>query len=224
METHNKETSKSMKSLDDIFIECQTDKSSQTHCYAQTYEKYFESWRDKEFTLLELGIGSGGSIKAWRQYFPKAKIYGIDNNPDCAGDGIFIGSQTDVIFLQKVFDEIGTPDLIIDDCSHYGPFTIETFKLLFKKINPGGYYVVEDTAAFYDKTYGEAPDFGKGMSDVFKFFTSLACDVDVHGRGMTGNTEYALAVENPNFAPVPEYSRHLDSIYIHPSLWLFKRK
>lgn len=210
--------------LNEIGLKHQTDKSSMTHCYLDNYEKYFESWMDREFVLLELGVAGGASIRTWREYFPKAKVYGIDNNSGCAGEGIYIGSQTDSNFLFGVIGQIGKPDIIIDDASHYGPFTIETFKLLFKKVASGGYYVVEDTATFYDKTYGEAPDFGKGMSEVFKFFTSLACDVDVHGRGMTGNTEYALAVENPNFAPVPEYSRHLDSIHIHPSLWLFKRK
>lgn len=210
--------------LDEIGLKHKTDKSSMTHCYLDNYEKYFSSWRDKEFVLLELGVAGGSSIAMWREYFPKAKVYGIDINPDCAGEGIFIGSQTDGFFLQKVLDEIGTPGLIIDDASHYGPFTIESFRVLFKKVSSSGYYVVEDTACFYDKTYGEAPDFGKGMSAVFNFFTSLACDVDVHGRGMTGNTEYALQVENPNFAPIPEYSRYLGSIHIHPSLWLFKRK
>lgn len=210
--------------LDEIGLKHKTDKSSMTHCYLDNYEKYFSSWREREFVLLELGVAGGASIRTWREYFPKAKVYGIDNNPDCAGEGIFIGSQTDGIFLQKVLDEIGQPDLVIDDASHYGPFTIETFKLLFKSVAYNGYYVVEDTACFYDKTYGEAPDFGKGMSAVFNFFTGLAKDVDVYGRGMTGNTEYALTVENPNWAPVPEYSKYLDSIFIHPSLWLFKRK
>lgn len=213
-----------MGTLNDIGLKCKTDKSTITHCYLDTYEKYFSEWRDKEFTLLELGVAGSASIKMWMEYFPNAKIYGIDNNPDCAGEGIFIGSQTDHDFLDKVLAVIGTVDILIDDASHYGPNTIKSFEYLFPKISQGGWYIVEDTACFYDATYGCAPPFGQGMSEVFKFFTSLACDVDVHGRGMTGNTEYALSVDNPNFAPIPEYSRILDSMHIHPSLWFFKRK
>lgn len=211
-----------MKTLQQIGEEYKTDKAI-THFYCDNYEKYFEPLRDKEITLLELGVAGGASIKMWRSYFTKAKIYGVDINGDCAGEGIFIGSQVDPDFLSNVIDKIGSPNIVIDDCSHYAPFTIETFKRLFKFVARGGYYIVEDTACFYDKTYGEAPDYGNGMSEVFKFFTGLACDVDVHGRGMTGNTEYAinLGIEIP---PVPEYSRYLDSIHIHPSLWLFKRK
>lgn len=211
--------------LDDLGTKHKTDKASYTHGYLDTYEKYFESWRKKEFTLLELGVAAGNSLKVWREYFPKAKIYGIDNNPDCAGygDGIFIGSQIDKEFLDKVLAEIGTPDVLIDDCSHYAPYTIDTFEYLFPKISKDGWYVVEDTACFYDSTYGLAPPYGQGMSEVFKFFSSLAIDVDVYGRCMTGNAQYAIdsPIEIP---PVPKYSRILDSMHIHCSLWLFKRK
>ncbi len=210
--------------LDEIFIESQTDKGSTTHCYAPHYEKYFEEMRDKEFVLLEIGVSAGGSMKAWKKYFPKAKVYGIDNNPDCAGENVFIGDQTDFNFLDSVLEKIGIPEIVIEDGSHFGPFTILTFEHLFPKIAKGAWYVLEDTHCFYDATYGQAPPFGQGMSRVFNFFTALACDVDVHGRGYTGNTKYAMELDNPNFAPVPKYSPILDSMHIHPSLWLFKRK
>jgi len=210
-------------SLHEIGIKSGTDKAG-THFYMDNYEKYLSPLQYNNITLLEIGVGNGSSIKMWREYFANGRVVGIDNNPGCAGEDIFIGSQVDKLFLNHVLKNTGCPYIIIDDGSHYGPYTIETFKYLFPKMAQGGYYVVEDTACFYDKTYGEAPPFGQGMSEVFKFFTSLACDVDVHGRGYTGNTKYALELENPNFAPVPEYSPILDSIHIHPSLWFFKRK
>lgn len=209
--------------LQEIGEKHKTDKAI-THYYMNNYETHFYAHRDRRFIMLEIGVGSGASLRTWREYFKNAKIYGIDNNPDCAGDGVFIGDQNDTSFLDYVISQIGTPEIIIDDGSHYAPYTINTFKHLFPLVSGNGWYVVEDTHCFYDKTYGLAPPFEEGMSEVFKFFTSLACDVDVHGRGMTGNTMYAVQVENENFAPVPKYSRILDSIHIHPSLWFFKRK
>lgn len=207
--------------LAEIGFKHQTDKAI-THLYMNNYERYFGDIRGDELTILELGVAGGASIATWREYFPNAKVYGIDNNPACAGEGIYIGSQIDVEFLARVISEIGLPDIIIDDASHYGPFTIKTFGVLFPFVRPNGWYVVEDTHCFYDKTYGEAPD--DGNSAVFNFFTSLARDVDVAGRGMTGNTDYAISVQNENFPPVPRYSRILDCMHIHPSLWFFKRK
>src|SRR3990167_4540074 len=166
--------------LNDIGVKHDTDKSTITHCYLDNYEKHLSSWRDKEFTLLEIGVAAGNSIRMWREYFPKAKVYGIDNNPDCAGEGIFIGSQTDHNFLNQTMDKIGGMSLIIDDGSHVGHDMISTFKLLFTKLLSGGYYVVEDTHCIYSPHYEQG-------SGAFNYFTGLAKDVDVAGRAMTGN-------------------------------------
>lgn len=208
--------------LHEIGLKHKTDKAT-THLYMDNYEKHFYSWRDKEFTLLEIGVADKASINTWKEYFINANIWGIDNNPDCYGEGILIGSQIDTAFLDNVITFIGMPDIIIDDASHYGPNTIKTFEYLFPKLAAGGLYIVEDAHCFYDTTYGEAPPFGQGMSEVFKFFSSLACDVDIQGRGMTGNRDYALQVENPNFAPIPKYSPILKAMHVYPSLWIFEK-
>lgn len=212
-----------MESLNDIGVRCGTDKSSITHHYLHNYEKHLSEWRDREFTLLELGVAGGGSIKMWREYFTNAKIYGIDINPDCAGEGIFIGSQTDTEFLDKVLSVIGTPDVIVDDCAHIGDLTMESFKYLFPKIAEGGQYYVEDSSTFFSKTYsGEFES--NGRSKVFNFFSGLAYDVEIAGRACTGNVKLALETTNPTFDPVPKYSPILESIHIYTGLWLFKRR
>lgn len=205
-----------MSVLNEIGLQCKTDKSTITHCYLDNYSKYFESWRHKEFTLLEIGVADGKSIMMWRQYFPLAKVYGIDINPDCAGEGIFIGNQTDLDFMASVMNKIGAPDIIIDDGSHIGSDMIHSFKTLFRWVNSGGFYIVEDTHCFYNAHYA-------GASNVFGFFTGLCEHVDVAGRAMTGNAEYAInhGMTDP---PVPEFSRYLNAIHIHPSLWIFERR
>lgn len=211
-----------MNTFQEVGLRHGTDKAV-THLYMDNYEKHLGSWRDKEFTLLELGVSTGSSMRMWRELFPEAKVYGVDNNPDCAGDGVFIGSQKDFDFMNNVLNAIGVPDVIIDDCSHVGDLTIETFKMLFPLMANRGLYFVEDTATFYNNHYsGEFEQ--NGRSKVFNFFTGLAYDVDIAGRGMTGNVGYALQVSNPTFDPVPKYSHFIDSIHIHPSLWLFKRR
>lgn len=216
-----------MKSLHQIGLECGTDKSF-THKYCDVYERYLAPWRDKEFTLLEIGVGAGGSLKMWHEFSPKAKIVGIDTNPDCAGYcqppiEVFIGSQTDTQFLTILLEIIGTPDVIIDDGSHYCPDTIATFKWLFPKIASGGLYIVEDCHCFYDSTYGLAPPYGQGMSEVYKFFSGLDVHVDVHGRGMCGDQDFAI--NHPSeIPPVPEYSKMLRAIHIHTSLRIFEKK
>ena len=71
--------------LDQIALTTKTDKHSNQHDYLRAYEWVLQPYRDQEFTLLELGVGQvvreAGSLKTWKQYFPKAEIVGIDINP-----------------------------------------------------------------------------------------------------------------------------------------------
>lgn len=208
--------------LNEIGLKTGTDKSTVTHCYLDNYERYLESWRGREFTLLEIGVGNGSSIKMWGEYFPNAKIYGIDINADCAGEGIFIGNATDEQFLESVLESIGGVDIVIDDGGHVGHETVRTFQLLFQKVRSGGYFFVEDTATFYSEHYSGAFEMN-GRSTVYNFFTDLAYHVDVAGRGMCGNPIFAI--EHPSTEPpVPKYSRELKAIHTHPSLWIFERR
>ncbi len=211
-----------METLNEIGLKHKTDKASTTHGYLDNYAKYLESWRNKKFVLLEIGVASGASIKMWREYFPNAKVYGIDNNPDCAGEGIFIGSQTDVEFLNKVFAEIGAPDIIIDDGSHVGQDMVDTFRMLFSIINSGGYYILEDTHCIYSEHYSGAFQ-SNGRTLAYNYFSDMPYHVDVAGRAMTGNAQYAIdsGIQDP---PVPEFSRLLSAIHIHPSVRIFERR
>lgn len=207
--------------LQEIGLKHKTDKAI-THLYCGNYQKYFASWKYKEFTLLEIGVAGGASIKMWREYFPKAKIYGIDNNPDCAGEGVFIGNATDEAFLNTVLESIGQPDVIIDDGGHVGHETIKSFQLLFPKVKSGGYYIIEDTSVWFNNHYsGEFQS--NGRTEVYNFFADLAYHVEVAGRGCCGNQDFAI--EHPTTEPpVPQYSRLLKAIHIYTGLWIFERK
>ena len=216
-----------METLNEIGLRHKTDKSTMTHHYLGVYEHYLAAWRDKEFTLLEIGVASGSSLKMWREYFPKAKIVGIDINPDCAGYceppiEVFIGSQTDAGFLDSVLAKIGVPDVIISDGSHVGDEEVLTFKHLFPKLTPNGFYFLEDTHTLYNNHYSGSFE-SNGRTKAYNFFTDLVYHTDVAGRGMCGCAEFCI--NHPSTEPpVPEFSRILDSMHIHPSLWLFKRK
>src|SRR5436305_1799894 len=78
------------------------------HHYFEVYDRHFSKYRDKEIVLLEIGTFHGGSLQMWKSYFgDKAKIYGMDINPNCKeveeeNIKVYIGSQSDRKFLQKV--------------------------------------------------------------------------------------------------------------------------
>lgn len=95
-------------------------KSIKHSTYFRSYEHFFEKYRGKEFTFIEIGVLGGGSLFMWRDYFgPKARIIGVDLNPTAKkwekdGFEIFIGSQSDELFWKKVVSEVGGIDVILN--------------------------------------------------------------------------------------------------------------
>src|SRR5262245_22703270 len=124
--------------------------------YFEIYDRHFARFRDRDLTLLEIGVSGGGSLDLWRRYFgPNARLVGLDNNPDCArfesaGTRIFIGDQGDAGFLERVAAEIGPIDILIDDGSHMHAHQITTFRALFKHLREDGIYVCEDLFSSYE--------------------------------------------------------------------------
>ncbi len=160
-----------------------TDKAG-AHAYTQHYMQHFLPFKNKKLALLEIGVGGyshpklgGGSLLMWKKYFPKGKIYGVDIYDKSALQErrikIFQGSQVDQQFLEKVTNETGPLDIIIDDGSHVNKHVIETFKLLFPKLKKGGIYVVEDIQTSYWEDFGGDSKNLQNPATSMNFFKSL---------------------------------------------------
>jgi cephalosporin hydroxylase len=128
--------------------------------YLDAYDAHFGKWRGTAIRFLEIGVFMGGSLELWRNYFgPKATIFGIDIDPNCSGrvdapNQVRIGSQDDPGFLERVIDEMGRPDIILDDGSHFARHQVASFKILFPLLADGGLYVIEDVCTAYWPTHG----------------------------------------------------------------------
>lgn len=127
--------------------------------YIEIYERYFSRFRYSEVVILEIGIYQGGSLQIWKEYFgSKAKIYGIDIQPECKKFEddqitIFIGSQSDTNFLSYLKKNIPKPDIILDDGGHMMHQQIISFENLFEYLKDDGVYLVEDLHTSYWKEY-----------------------------------------------------------------------
>lgn len=155
--------------LNDIAEKHVTDKRGLEHNYVEYYEKYFENLRDKEIKMLEIGIyrppaGQGrpvaASLKTWYEYFPKAKIYGVDLDDftDIDNDRVTTticdqSLRTDGSNhpgLGSVVDKCGGEyDIIIDDGGHTMEQQMVTMGYMFKYLKSGGIFVVEDLHTSY---------------------------------------------------------------------------
>ena len=98
----------------------------------------------------------------WKHYFPKGRIHGLDiEDKSFVDEGrikAFRGSQDDPEVLRRIVDEIGRPDIVIDDGSHQPAHILATFEVLFPLLADDGIYVVEDTQTSYWPEWGGAED------------------------------------------------------------------
>lgn len=145
--------------------------------YFEIYDENFSKYRNKEITIIEIGVFRGGSLKLWRNYFgSQAKIIGLDIDPSCKqyeseNTKVYIGDQKDKNFLRSILIENGSPDIIIDDGGHTSNQQISSFNILFPELKLGGTYLIEDTHTSYCKAFHDRADkltfteFAKLLSD-----------------------------------------------------------
>ena len=170
--------------LDKLAVINKTDKGKH-HWYTRQYKKHFQVLRKKRLKILEIGVGGyddpasgGNSLRMWKHYFPKSKIYAIDicdkSRLREKRIEIFQGSQVDADFLKLVLEMTGPLDIIIDDGSHINEHVVATFKILFPLLKPGGIYAVEDTQTSYWPDYGGDSQNLDNPATLMHFFKGLS--------------------------------------------------
>lgn len=207
-----------MSTLDELALEAKTDKASNGHNYTPVYESYLERKRYEPIIVFELGIGGyqhkdrgGESLKMWHNYFPNAKIIGIDcyEKEGLGNDRTVIvtARQDDEAELNRLVQIWGTPDLIIDDASHRSELTIRSFEILFPLLKPGGLYFCEDIHTSFWQEYGGDPDPATPGTTI-KFF-----------QGLTAQLSHdTLQPEYRN-----SYAGYLDFIHFYRNLIIVKK-
>ena len=128
--------------------------------YFDIYEKIFNKYIDKKIKVVEIGIGDGGSLFMWKNFFgKKAKIIGVELNPEAKklekfGFKIYNGDQSSQIFWKNFYKKIGKVDILVDDGGHTNLQQVTTLMESINYINHGGMIVIEDTHTSYMKNKG----------------------------------------------------------------------
>ena len=173
-----------------------TDKAGQRELL-YVYEEYFERLRATELVLVEIGVLGGASLRMWREYFPRAQIFGIDVDPEAEAHAddritVLIGSQSDTGFLNTVLERTGRPDIVLDDGSHHARDQITTLLHLWRYVKPGGFYLVEDLHTSYMRAYNMG---WREPGTTMEFLKDVADDVNGawHDRPVIFRDVYSLA-------------------------------
>ena len=159
--------SKNNKQLTDLMNLFGSDKGGRNnhHNFASYYSEIFYHKRNDIKNFLEIGLGTNdtsvlsnmgsngiplASLRAWRDYFKNANIYGadIDKNILKNEDRIetFYVDQTDPITIKEMFKNIGKKkfDIILEDGLHEYNANICFFENAIEYLEPNGTYIIED--------------------------------------------------------------------------------
>lgn len=198
--------------LDELMNKYGSDKAR--NGYVPMYHSFLKHLRDRPIDLLEIGIGTmipgapssmvgyslpgyapGGSLRAWRDYFPNGHIVGADIQPDTQ----FVEERIQTVLadssnkdaLDRVLGD-RTFDVIIDDGLHYDETQIKTMENLWHRVRPGGYYIIEDITEWsrIPNQFRHRIDAIVG-NDAFYFLTEKK-NVLIASRKPASSEQYAL--------------------------------
>lgn len=182
--------------LDEIGRRHKTDKGSDGHDYLRKYEFFLRPLRRHSFTLLELGVYKGASLRTWVDYFPEARVVGVDIEPQALKQAggraeVLIGDLSDSGFVRSLASLEAR--VIIDDASHWWPDQLRALFILFPALPSGGLYIVEDIHSSFEPLQDM---FRAGLQQPpFRVLTQIA-------EYITGNDKPAPIVRQRNLEPL----------------------
>ena len=206
--------------LDQLGLYFGSDKASTWHDYLPTYEQYLLPYRKQSVRLLEIGVQGGASLKMWHEYLPSAAVIGLDIKEDCwhPGPGNFPrvviqhGDQSDQSCLAQVQRQ-GPFHIVIDDGSHVSRDQIMSFSFLFRKLLPGGIYVIEDINS----------SFWRGFANVGNTLVEFLCGRVVQWQKHVSRT-WKAGGERVEREPIPDYCKDIDSVHWYDRIVFIRKK
>jgi len=171
-----------------------TDKTT-LHSYGEVYESIFQKLRPiLSPTLMEIGVLSGASIVNLAHEFPRSTIYAVDIDLSNVLYRDDVPSWSTVHWVQMDATVHTHPsllaeesfDLIIDDGSHCADDILKAFDVWAKRLNNGGFYVIEDlTETVLQNIFGQLK----------KIATTLSMTLEIHDlRSVKGRWDDILIV------------------------------
>jgi len=136
--------------LCELGFKYKTDKCPQMkHVYTPFYFHLFEARRESVKKVLEFGIGHGGSLRMWRDFFPNAAIYGADVKEKWLFNEerieTFLCDEHDTDAVKELLREIGSDiDIFVDDAIHMTVPQSALCKAAMPLLKEDVIYVIED--------------------------------------------------------------------------------
>ena len=151
-----------------LMVKHGSDKGGGWHNYTVFYSRLFRKLRRRKLRVFELGLGTndpllpstmgvngkpGASLRAWRDYFPNADVYGADVDERILFNeeriSTFFCDQREESSVQQLWQAeslLEDFDIIIEDGLHQFDANCVFLENSLHKLRVGGWYVGEDIA------------------------------------------------------------------------------
>jgi len=146
-----------------------SDKGKYRHNYTTVYSALFSGIRNKALRIFELGLGTnnpdlpssmevqfrpGASLRGWREFFPRALVYGADIDRDILFEEdrikTYYCDQCDASSIRSMWSgpelQGCSMDIIIEDGLHTFESSMSFLNGSLEHLSVGGFYITEDIA------------------------------------------------------------------------------
>lgn len=112
--------------------------------YTPFYHALLEPRVETTFSVLEIGVLNGASLRMWQEYFYEAKVWGLDIVAKPELPNVMQGDQANPQDLAQVIAAHAPFDVVIDDGSHKPEDQVFTAMALMPYMRSDGLYIIED--------------------------------------------------------------------------------
>jgi SAM-dependent methyltransferase len=154
------------------------------HAYTAVYDMLFTNSRHKDIRFAEIGVHYNRSIRCFREYFTKAKIFGFDhmtsflesakkeNLKDVEYYWLDAFNKESIIKAMK--ESGGEFDVIIEDSCHAFETQINFIEILHPFLKPGGTLIIEDIYPDVENGYDRCDDdFAKAIESFKQHYSNI---------------------------------------------------
>jgi len=147
-----------------------SDKGHRKHNYTTVYSALFAEMRNQALRIFELGLGTnnpdlrssmgvsglpGASLRGWREFFPRALVYGADIDHEILFEEdrikTFYCDQCDDSSIRSLWSKPELQgcgmDMIVEDGLHTFDSNISFLDGSLDHLRAGGFYITEDIAS-----------------------------------------------------------------------------
>ena len=145
--------SESADVLETLAFAYKTDKSQDDHKYVGLYAMLLDHLREQTTNMTEIGVAAGQSLWMWHEFFPRARIWGIDIKlreevrkafRKAAQVHLLQADATLKGTLQALGFADNSMDVIIDDGLHEAQANEQVLLNFWPSLRCGGFYFIED--------------------------------------------------------------------------------